>query len=151
MGGNHEHGFLYCGIDPIERISSSRSDVMSLGYDHAFLNVGNSKIGLHHFKGFDLDLDNNSEVNQRLNDYYDNAGIERQDTYVDLLAHFHRSRINGIDNFAFIPSLFKKINEGAVHLKIYFNSIGEIDYIDFIPLQLKKEVQATTEVLYKKR
>ena len=150
MGGNHEHGFLYCGIDPLERISSSRSDVMSLGYDHAFLNVGKSKIGLHHFKGFDLDLDNNSEVNQRLNDYYDNAGIERQDTYVDLLAHFHRSRINGIDNFAFIPSLFKKINEGAVHLKIYFNSIGEIDYIDFIPLQFKKEVQATTEVLYTK-
>lgn len=154
MGGNHDK--LILGVDSIKALCEERNDFINLGYDHAKLQFGNDSIYLHHINSkFQESLQNESYANQGLVDslkhYYDQVGISRDKSHLDLLGHIHKSSISVSDGYALIPSLNKdRFCNGAWHLKIYFDKMKNISNIVFIPLIFNPKVQINTEIVYKK-
>ena len=164
LGGNHDKENLVFGIDPIRFISSEREDIIDLGYDHAFICFINNNeekdfIMLHH-KGLPIEHDINdyieksAKINERILSFYEGLDRNRKDCYIDIFAHLHKSRLDTINNYCIVPSLLKKspnYNNGAWHVKIYFDENSKIKYMIFMPLLLNNnKLYVTSEQVYQK-
>ncbi len=136
LGGNHDRGMLKYGFDPIEELIYNRDDLISLGYDNAFMFFGGSDvIGLHH-EGVPREervpnIINSSECTvNNIRRSYDNGHINFENRYFDLLGHFHSSRFNPYEKFGVVPSLNTDRNsDGAWHIRIFRDGSGRIEYI----------------------
>lgn len=161
--GNHDFNDKYkidgVSIDPLSEIIKERNDFIGLGKEHAFVSFnGNADefIALHHIAkrfpklepGMNYDY---QELVKEINKYYTKANLNREKSYIDLLGHIHRGSINVTGAYAVVPSLLKdRLQNGAYHLRVFFNSLDKIDYIMFIPLVLNKKLEPMSEVIYKK-
>lgn len=165
LGGNHDKRLLPYGIDPIKQICSMRDDFIDLGYDHGSIYLNKSLltkedkprnyIFIHHpnFRADPnlLDNDNISKVNTYLTSIYETYDLNRNNSYVDVLGHFHKSSLDIASGVCVLPSYFDdRVCNGAWHLKIFFDKENNIDHIVFVPLICQNKLIATSEISYKK-
>ena len=160
LGGNHDRILLKYGIDPIEELTLSREDVISLGYDNAYMMFGGADIvGLHHMgvprEDIISDLKESSEQTiSYLKRMYENANLNYSQQYFDLFGHFHSARFMPDDGYGVVPSLLKDRNcNGAWHVKFYLDINGRIEYMVIKNLVFKNRTEGmkpTIEMPYQK-
>ncbi len=163
MGGNHDLTYLENGVNLIQSLAEKREDFIDLGYKHAFIHFGNDKgtyhsVALHHpnlkcESHIEDDFYHTQELFDLVGDYDSYEGRSADDFYVDLLGHFHRMSIDTVNGICSLPSLFKdRVQNGACHLKIYFDKEQRITNIVFIPLiLLSEQLIAVNEINYQKK
>ena len=157
LGGNHDRSLLDLGLDVTDRIDKNRLDYINLGNDHAILAFSNSKVGLHHFNRryendfINIDSIDDSDISRTINDYYKTRNINKNDSFIDLLGHFHVSKLSIPNNYITVPSLNRDhIQNGAYRMKLYFDSNGNIVNSILIPLIIYDKVLEATSINYKK-
>ena len=160
LGGNHDRFLLKYGIDPLENLAFSRDDVISLGYDNAYMIFGGADIvGLHHTGVPREDTvpdikDSSEQTINYLKRAYENAHLNYSQQYFDLFGHFHSGRFVSNSGYGIVPSLLKDRNSnGAWHVKFFFNSDGRIDYMIIKGLIFKNRnegIKSTVEIPYQK-
>ena len=156
LGGNHDRNATSFGFDSIEELTNRRNDIVSLGYSHSTLNIKGSSngdsIGLHHPNGWVVDTIDNFDLGaNRINNYLEQNYSGREDNYIDLFGHFHASRLDTVNGFASLPSLFyDKERAGAWHVKIYLDEKKNIKHMVFIQLLAEKNLNKISEVGYQK-
>ena len=156
LGGNHDRNATSFGFDSIEELTNRRNDIVSLGYSHSTVNIKGSSnsdsIGLHHPNGWVIDTIDNFDLGaNRINNYLEQNYSGREDNYIDLFGHFHASRLDTVNGFASLPSLFyDKERAGAWHVKIYLDEKKNIKHMVFIQLLAEKNLNKISEVGYQK-
>lgn len=162
LGGNHDDVMLKFGLDPLQRLQQYRSDFINLGYNYAQIIFGdqtnsNNKINLHHprvklTESLATNPDQSTAVKDYLSKFYQKYSIDKDTIYFDFLAHVHRSKLDIVNSYCQVPSLTKdREANSAWHLKFYFDSQKNIDYIIFIPLIItNNQLKITTEIQYQK-
>lgn len=159
LGGNHDKGSLNLGVDLLSKLESSRDDFISLGYDHCNVNiVGSSEndfFGIHHPSRRLLDSIDDYKLGAKklishLDWHYPNEE-ERKKAYIDLFGHFHVSRLDMLNQYCSVPSLFRdRENNGAWHMKIYFDEKNNIKHMVFIPLSIDNKITQVSEIGYQR-
>lgn len=163
LGGNHDRNIANYGFDPISLLTSEREDFINLGYTHSVISLSNPTTTLgvfdiHHPDTFDfpISLDENGidigEISGYLADIYARQGRSREDSYIDLLGHTHRSQFNYPGSYYFLPPFLEGgAKKGACHLRVYFDEDTGIKYMVFMPLSFcaTKLVQ-NNEIVYQK-
>ena len=156
LGGNHDRNATAFGIDSIEELARRREDIVSLGYSHSTIGINGNKnnelIGIHHPNGWVVDTIDDFDLGaSRINNYLESScsGLDRN--YIDLFGHFHASRLDTVNGFGSIPSLFyDKERSGAWHVKVYLDENKNIKHIVFIQLLAEKSLYKVSEVGYQK-
>lgn len=162
LGGNHERNIVKYGYDPIALLESERSDIINLGYMHSTISLQNScnplgQFDIHHPYDFDFPiyLDDNgidiTKMNNYLNNIYHNLGRNRNDSYIDILGHTHKTQFNYLASYYYAPPFFgaNGIKE-ACHLRIYFDEDTQIKYMVFMPLSGTNQLNKNNEIIYQK-
>ena len=162
LGGNLDRNIVKYGFDPIKMLCQEREDFIDLGYTHATIALNGfynplGRFDIHHPYTFDfpIDLDDDGidlvDINGYLDDVYNKQGRSRNDSYVDIFGHTHRSQVNYPGSYCFIPSYFEgKSRRGACHLRIYFDEESDIKYMVFMPLTISDRLVKNTEIVYQK-
>ena len=162
LGGNHDRKLTKYGYDPIKILTDERDDFINLGYTHSVIELKGqtSKIGqfdIHHPDNFDFSIDLTDEgidstgINDYLNNIYGRRYRKREDSYIDVFGHTHKSQFNYPESYCYIPSFFEgKNKKGACHLKIYFDEDKEIKYMAFMPLSGTTKLSKNNVIIYKK-
>lgn len=162
LGGNHERNMIKYGFDPISLLALERSDILNLGYKHSTIKVQTSsttlgQFDIHHPYDFDFPIyfDDNgidiTKMNNYLNDIYHNLSRNRNDSYIDILGHTHKTQFNYPASCYFAPPFFgaNRIKE-ACHLRIYFDEKTQIKYMVFMPLSGTNQLIKNNEIIYQK-
>lgn len=158
LGGNHDKSIIKYGYDPLKLLSEEREDFINLGYIHSsiILKGPNDIVGsfdLHHPHTFDFSIKlsndgmDTSNLNKYLNEIYTKQCRSREDSYIDIFGHTHKSQFNYPDSYCFIPSYFEN---GACHLRIYIDDEKQIKYMIFFPLSLSNKLIKNNEIVYQK-
>jgi hypothetical protein len=162
LGGNHDKNVVKYGFDPISMLCDGREDFINLGYTHSTNTLNGfynplGKFDIHHPETFDfpIELDEDGidsfELNGYLNDLYIRQGRTRDDSYIDIFGHTHKSLFNYPNGYCYIPSYFEgKSRKGACHLRIYFDEETDIKYMVFMPLSYSDKLVKTNEIVYQK-
>lgn len=161
MGGNHDKDALRYGFDPLATLTNAREDYLHLGYDHVTITFNGERSLLTSFMVHHInnrfpdpvmqDEYSNEFLIQSLESYYSNLDCSRDDSYIDVLGHFHKSGLDTINSICTAPSFRRdRFNNGAWHLKVYFDDKTNIKYMVFKPLELNGKLVATTEIAYQK-
>jgi len=162
LGGNHDRSIAKYGFDPIGILTKEREDFIHLGYKHSTINLTsqNRLIGcfdIHHPDDFDFPiyLDSSSIDNKEMNNYlseiYEKQGRTRDDSYIDILGHTHKSQFNYPGSYCYIPSFFSgQSKKGACHLRIYFDEDTNIECMVFMPLKFATKLVKNNEIIYQK-
>lgn len=157
LGGNHDRLVMSQGIDVINKIANERIDYASLNYDHSFLKIGNTTLGLHHVnKRYTDDFikntsSNNSLVSSYLESYYDRKKVQKNSIYLDLLGHYHISKFSTSGSYVTVPSLNNDhIQNGAWRIRFFFNSYKNIIEAVLIPLVIENKVLSASAFNYQK-
>lgn len=159
LGGNHDKGSLNLGIDLLSKLEDGRDDFLNLGYDHCNVNiVGSSQndfFGIHHPSRRLLDSIDDYKLGARklINhlDWHYPSEEERKKAYIDLFGHFHVSRLDMLNQYCSVPSLFKdRETNGAWHMKIYFDEHNNIKHMVFIPLVVNDKITKVSEIGYQR-
>lgn len=150
LGGNHDEFLRRLRIEVLDFLASIRPDMYSLGYDHAFISLGSSIFGLHHPN---KKLNTLREYRNYLEQYYNTnkLDINYNDVYMNFFGHFHMYKYFHQDGFMSIPSLTRD-SKGAVHMRVYLNDKGHVEYVELIPLRYEHKVGLVKEkpMQYKK-
>lgn len=162
LGGNHERNIAIFGFDPIKMLTDERDDFIDLGYYHSTVCLdGNSgrlgKFDLHHPSNYDFPIDLDEEgltvgsMNEYLDELYDKYDRSRDDSYIDIFGHTHRSQFNFASSYCYIPPFFdEKLKRGACHLRIYLDEETGIKYMVFMPLSVGNKLIKNNEIVYQK-
>ena len=160
LGGNHDEDKLILGIDPIKYLSDSRSDVLNLGYENVSVYFGknNEEFMMMHHKTIPLsrkctmDYERASKkFNKNILEFYDSINKNRDNSYIDIFGHLHRSILDMMDSYCAVPPLKKGHSlVGAWHMKVYFDDMKNINYVIFIPLSYQKKLIPVSEQIYQK-
>ena len=157
LGGNHDRLVMSQGIDVINKIANERIDYASLNYDHSFLKIGNTTLGLHHVnKRYTDDFikntsSNNSLVSSYLESYYDRKKVQKSSIYLDLLGHYHISKFSTRGSYVTVPSLNNDhIQNGAWRIRFFFDSYKNIIEAVLIPLVIENKVLSASAFNYQK-
>ena len=149
LGGNHDESLLNYGFDPLDYVAEMRDDIVSLGYRMAAIRFANNdRIMLHHIaKKFSTDTDIVSSLKEAYLQYNRN----RDESYIDFLGHTHSCVFNASEHYCLVPSYTRDfVQDGALHLKIYFDNDKKIKYMEMLPLTYDKELKPTAQIIYKK-
>ena len=160
MGGNHSRNIANYGYNPIKMLTDARSDFIYLGFNHATLSFHKNssllgKIDLHHPDSYGCRVrqtrtkfDENN-IMQYLHDVYVRQKRKRDDSFIDIFGHTHRSVFNMINSYCHLPAFFH--GRGACRLRLYFEDEDEISYAVFTQLHFTgKELIETGETVYQK-
>ena len=156
LGGNHDRSATAFGIDSIEEITKRRTDFVNLGYSHSSIgikgNTNNELIGLHHPKGWVVESVDDFDLGAgQITRYLEQSCSGLEKNYIDLFGHLHASRIDTVNGYGTVPSLFyDKERSGAWHVKIYLDKNKNIKYMVFIQLLAEKRLDKVSEVGYQR-
>lgn len=156
LGGNHDRSATAFGIDSIEEITKRRTDFVNLGYSHSSIGIeGNTNkelIGLHHPKGWVVETVDDFDLGAgQITKYLEQSCSGLAKNYIDLFGHLHASRIDTVNGYGTVPSLFyDKERSGAWHVKIYLDKNKNIKYMVFIRLLAEKRLDKVSEVGYQR-
>lgn len=158
LGGNHDKSLLKYGFDPIHILSNEREDFIHLGYTHSTIELNGAKgildrFDIHHpdDRICSTSKVNKNEINMEgtnyyLNSLYSKQNRSRDDSYIDIFGHVHKSQFNYVGSYCYLPSF----TYGANHLRVYFDEDREIKYMVFMPLSVGKELAKNNEIVYQK-
>ena len=114
LGGNHDRNMVKYGFDPIKMLCDGREDFINLGYTHSTIALNGfynplGKFDIHHPETyFPIDLNDDGidliDINGYLNGIYQNQGRSRDDSYIDIFGHTHKSQFNYPTGYCYIPS-----------------------------------------------
>lgn len=158
LGGNHDRNIVKYGFNPIGLLAEEREDIIDLGYTHSTILLNGKKRTLGKFDVhhpdvfFPVDLDDNNGVDMTsvtnyLYGVYGKQGRRRSDSYIDILGHTHRNQFNCPGSYCFIPEYFE---DGACHLRVYFDDDTKINYMVFMPLEGARKLIKRNEIVYQK-
>lgn len=161
LGGNHDSLACNLGFDPIKMLTEERDDFISLGYNHAMVTFNGQRSLLSNFMVHHInekfpdpvmeDKYDDVKLLQVLNTYYASNNLSRDDSYIDVLGHFHRSGLDMVNSICRVPSLrYDRVNNGAWHLKVYLDEEAKIKYMVFMPLDVHSKILPITEIEYQK-
>ena len=162
LGGNHDRNTVKYGFDPIAMLCDGREDFINLGYTHSTIALNGfynplGRFDIHHPDTFDFPIDLDDEgidiidLSSYLSDIYTKQGRTRDDSYIDIFGHTHKSQFNFPGGYCYIPSYFEgKSKRGASHLRIYFDEETDIKYMVFMPLSYSDKLIKTNEIIYQK-
>lgn len=162
LGGNHDRNIVKYGFDPITMLCDGREDFINLGYNHSTIALNGfynplGKFDIHHPDVFDFPIDLDDEgldlvdIRGYLDDVYKKQGRSRDDSYIDIFGHTHKSQFNYPGQYCYIPSYFEgKGKRGACHLRIYFDEETDIKYMVFMPMAYNDKLVKGTEIIYEK-
>lgn len=153
LGGNHDYGLFRNGLDPLLKLDKNRSDFISLGYDYASIKFNQDIIGIYH-PNFRLENLSETQVNDKIINFskkvWKNSIIDFDSLYANLYGHFHQINI-GNNGIVMVPSLScDRDRNGAIHMKIYFDSYGNIESITFIKLVIASKLYDKEKYEYQK-
>lgn len=135
--GNHDRPFIggKRTLDLMATLSKERSDLISLGWQHAHLNIGSSFVGIHHVpRRFIYDKNNLSQLYRYTKDYYESNNNVTHESVLDCFGHFHIDCLSFNRNILSVPSFFKdRVQNGFYELDFYLNSLNQIETIIFKP------------------
>lgn len=162
LGGNHDRRMFEVGVDPLQYIDDNREDYINIGYDNARLlfskNTENQAIGLYHPDAYSINIYDIKELQTYIIDYLNKMNeINKQEDYqmyLNLFGHFHVSRMDYENNYCMVPTLMKTNNynkSGLLHIRLYFDQLGNIEYLTIKTLISDKQLQPVNEIVYKKR
>lgn len=152
LAGNHDRLFNSLALSPIEKLVEKREDFFFLGYDHALAELSpaltDNTLSLHHIRYRYEGIENSNDVQNLIRSFL-KGQVDLNKITFSLLGHTHRSFAELAHNFSFIPSYTKdRFQNGAWHLKIYYNSDKTINYIIFIPLVLTDKLYRAGEFVH---
>ena len=161
LGGNHDSLACNLGFDPIKMLTEERDDFISLGYNHAMVTFNGQRSILSNFMVHHInekfpdpvmdDKYDNEKLLKVLNTYYASNNLSRDDSYIDILGHFHRSGLDMANSICRVPSLrYDRVNNGAWHLKVYLDEEAKIKHMVFMPLDVHSKILPITEIGYQK-
>ena len=156
LGGNHDRNANAFGIDSIETLANRRSDFINLGYSHSTVGISGSTkselIGLHHPKGWVVDeVDDFMLGAPKIKNYLEQSCSGLDKNYIDLFGHLHASRVDTVNGYGSVPSLFyDKERSGAWHVKVYLDKNKNIKHIVFVQLLAEKGLNKVSEVGYQR-
>lgn len=164
LGGNHDKNVARYGFDPIKMMADAREDFIDLGYTHSTvrLNSPTNYLGcfdIHHPDDFQFPVDLEDDgidldyMNGYLDGIYTKQGRSREDSYIDILGHTHRSQFNYPGGYCYIPEYIDgATRRGACHLRIYFDEDTDIKYMVFMPLSYSTATRLAknNEIVYQK-
>ena len=164
LGGNHDKNIARYGFDPIKMMADERSDFIDLGYTHSTitLNSPTNYLGcfdIHHPDDFQFPVEVDEDgidlefMNGYLEGLYSKQGRSRDDSYIDILGHTHRSQFNYPGGYCYIPEYIDGASKrGACHLRIYFDEDTDIKYMVFMPLGYSTATRLAkqNEIVYQK-
>ena len=164
LGGNHDKNIARYGFDPIKMLSDARSDFIDLGYTHSTVTLNSSTnylgcFDIHHPDDFEFPVDVDDDgidlafMNEYLDGIYSKQGRSRDDSYIDILGHTHRSQFNYPGGYCYIPEYIDGASKrGACHLRIYFDEDTDIKYMVFMPLgySTATRLAKNNEIVYQK-
>jgi hypothetical protein len=162
LGGNHDRNTVRYGFDPIGMLCDAREDFINLGYTHSTVSLNGfcnlfGKFDIHHPETFDFSIylkDDTIDfdlLNGYLDGIYAKQGRSRDDSYIDIFGHTHKSQFNYPGQYCYIPSYFEgKGKRGACHLRIYFDEETDIKYMVFMPMAYNDKLVKGTEIIYEK-
>jgi hypothetical protein len=86
-----------------------------------------------------------------LKELYQQQNRNRNNSYIDIFGHTHKSQFNYPSSYCYIPSFFEgQQKKGACHLRIYFDEDTDIKYMVFMPLTTNTKLVKTNEIIYQK-
>lgn len=164
LSGNHERNILKYGFNPIEMIANEREDIIDLGFSHSTIELVNPVVSLgefdiHHPNTFDFPIDLTEDgldleaMKEYLKNIYTDMGRERNDSYIDIFGHTHKSQFNYLESYCYVPSLLEgKGKRGACHLRVYIDDNTGIEYMVFMPLSFNtsNKLVKNNEIVYQK-
>lgn len=162
LGGNHDRSIAKYGFDPISCLAQEREDFISLGYKHSTINLMNANqilgcFDLHHPDRFEFPIDledgaiNTREINEYLIGIYEKQNRNREESYLDMLGHTHKSQYNYAGSYCFIPPFFDGKNKrGACHLRIYFDEDINLECMVLMPLSIGTKLVKNNEIIHQK-
>lgn len=153
LGGNHDEILFRYGLDPLMKLDENRSDFISLGYDYASIKFNRDVIGLYH-PDFRLDSMTEQEIPRKIISFskkvWKDSEIDFDSIYANLYGHFHKLNI-GDNGIVMAPSIsYDRDRNGAIHMKIYFDSSGKIESITFIKLIIAAKLYDKGKYEYKR-
>ena len=153
LGGNHDRHFHRFGIDPIENFIEGRENCFSLGYDHAIVMLKNKKNCIHlHHSSTSIRQDEEGNIDVDIEKFYRHSNVRRSDIYFDYLGHFHMRNLNFDNGYGLVSSLnYDQKQNGAMHVRFYFDRDGNIDYMVIKDLKLDKKLEQIDEHVYDKK
>lgn len=130
LGGNHDESITEYGFDPYNVLKEYNPNVIPCGYHNAILKVGEDTLGIHHEGAPRGDMYNVKEFVQRvvnvINEYYSQTNRP----FFDFFGHIHNCVIDGNNNFACVPSMFRnRESDGALEVDVYLDQEKKIDYL----------------------
>ena len=91
------------------------------------------------------------DLNSYIDGIYAKQGRSRDDSYIDVFGHTHKSQFSYPGGYCYVPSYFEgKSKRGAVHLRVYFDEETDIKYMVFMPLSFNDKLIKTNEIIYQK-
>jgi len=163
LGGNHDQKIFQYGFDPIALLTNEREDFIDLGYTHSTVSLNSpltelGEFDIHHPDSFNIEIDFNKgginleHLNSYLDNIYDAKKRNREDSYIDIFGHTHKSQYNFSESYCYIPNFFRvDTQKEACHLRIYFDDNNKIKYMLFMPLSSNKEgFLKNNEIVYQK-
>lgn len=159
LGGNHEKSMARYGFDPISFLTREREDFVNLGYTHSTISLGNpdtilGSFDIHHPDNYDMQIELTADgvdinsVNNYLQNIYSNQGRSREDSYIDIFGHTHKSHFNYPGSYCYLPPY--AINY-ATHLRVYLDDDTDIKYMIFMPLHSNgQHLVKNDEIVYQK-
>lgn len=164
LGGNHDKNIARYGFDPIKMMADNRDDFIDLGYTHSTikLNSPTNYLGcfdIYHPDDFEFPIDVDDDgidlefMNGYLENIYARQGRNRNDSYIDIFGHTHRSHFNYPGGYCYIPEYIDAASKrGACHLRIYFDEDKDIKYMVFMPLgySTATRLSKNNEIVYQK-
>lgn len=150
--GNHDRPFIggKRTLDLMETLSKERSDLISLGWQHAHLNIGSSFVGIHHVpRRFIYDKNDLSQLYRYTKDYYESDNNVTHESVLDCFGHFHIDCLSFNRNILSVPSFFKdRVQNGFYELDFYLNSLNQIETIIFKPFLVQNGNFIKKEEIY---
>ena len=162
LGGNHDRRMFEVGVDPLQYIDNNRSDYINIGYDCARLlfsrNTENQAIGLHHPDAYSINVYDIPELQKYIIEYLNKMNetnaIDDYQMYLNLFGHFHVSRMDYENSYCMVPALMRTNvynQSGMIHLRLYFDQLGNIEYLTIKSLVSDKQLLPVNEIVYQKR
>lgn len=163
LGGNHDQKIFQYGFDPISFLTDEREDFINLGYTHSTISLNNSstvlgEFDIHHPENFNIEIDFNDaginlgQLNSYLNNIYNRQNRNRDDSYIDIFGHTHKSQYNFLESYCYVPNFFRiDMQKEACHLRVYFDENTNIKYMLFMPLNSNSNhFLKNNEIVYEK-
>ncbi len=133
LGGNHDMKLVNLGFDVLKFLEENRTDIVSLGYNDAYLMINDHNyIGLHHPHIFgEINFQNISACQRKILEVQKQAGIK--EVFLEVLGHYHKLIYRPEAKMLFLGSYFpnnslsKPMN--VIEATIYLNLDQTISYI----------------------